>query len=58
MLSEKAVVTNIYQGFILTAVKFCANVKALSVGSKSKKYSKLYLSACLIIIPIHPIAPI
>jgi len=42
MLSEKAVMINIYQGFLLAAIKFVANVKALSLGNRCRKYTKFF----------------
>lgn len=42
MLSKKAVMTNIYQGFLLAAIKFVANVRALSLGKHCRKYTNFF----------------
>jgi len=42
MLSNKAVMTNIYQGFLLAAIKFVANVRALSLGNRCRKYTNFF----------------
>ena len=43
VLGQKTVLTNIYQSFLLTAIKFSANVRALLRGQRSSPFAKFFI---------------